>query len=137
MKKLGNDSRYVLTSRGYSIPFKIALKTPTPVEPVRKKIMRGGVLASWGKLEGITIACRNCGEDFASFGLRCCSLACEAELTGRKPRVVADNIVAVAPDEDRRRCGCCGKPMLGTASRLYCSPRCRQKAHRRSKRIAA
>jgi hypothetical protein len=91
---------------------------------------------------GVLIACRGCGRQFASKGLRCCSAACERQLHERDAdaALLAEVGMEVAA---KRKCQECGgdiprwtgvgrKRRQVPVSTRFCSAKCRRKAKRHS-----
>lgn len=88
---------------------------------------------------GFLIACRGCGKDFSSKGLRCCTPDCERKFRERQETAA---IMAEAGMERsvKRKCVVCGSDIPRYAgagkkrravpiTRVCCSPKC-QKKHR-------
>jgi hypothetical protein len=88
--------------------------------------------------KGFYIDCAHCRKEFESLGLRCCSAECE-----RKHRERRDNfaVMAEVDIETSRKCHCAAPgcsviiPTWKNGRRVsskvtFCSPKCRQRAHR-------
>jgi len=147
-KQTSTDSRYVLTSQGYSIPLKVALTTPAPVVAPRDKSSDGKIPQPGA--QGFMIRCAGCGEKIESLGLRCC--ADESPIGTRRERfmgtllragnvqceaMLTNKLRIVTSTSDTRLCLHCQRPMIGAApSRLYCTTQHRKAAFRKAKRAA-
>jgi hypothetical protein len=87
--------------------------------------------------DGFLIACRGCGKDFSSRGLRCCTPDCERKFLERQ-EVVAIMAEAGMERAVKRKCEVCGADIprytgigkarrLVSARRITCSPKCTKK----------
>jgi hypothetical protein len=82
---------------------------------------------------GFLINCANCGQEFDSKGLRCCSTKCERRYRDRQDNlaVMAEVGIEAAP---KRQCANCGQtiPKWRNGRRVrsdqrFCSPKCRSR----------
>jgi hypothetical protein len=89
--------------------------------------------------EGFYIACAHCRKEFESKGLRCCSKECESAYRERQDNLAVMAEAGIEPSSDKRICAApdCGARIpvwrngrkVSSATR-FCSPKCKQKAHR-------
>ena len=88
--------------------------------------------------KGYRIRCASCHREFESKGLRCCSPACQRGYRERQENLAAMAEVGIEPTS-KRQCASCGariptwrKGRKVSSSSRFCSPKCQQRARRRS-----
>jgi hypothetical protein len=108
----------------------LGLSSYDPVQGCRHRAIKGRGSAGW------IVECLNCGAEFDSAGLRCCSVECERRYRDRNEN---EQLMAEAGMErpTKRKCEQCGGviPNWRDGRRVkkttrFCSPRCSKASKR-------